>query len=128
MKDYTPRPVDLDSSMVEYLEEMAKKYSLPDAGKAVRGLINYARENPDKGNETPVKGHIASSECSFSGLEDGSEGEQPYAPGNTQGWGGIVSGAAQDPELPGNGVAGAVDLLHSFGPGVNCRGNLEAEG
>jgi hypothetical protein len=36
MKDYTPRPVDLDSSMVEYLEEMAKKYSLPDAGKAVR--------------------------------------------------------------------------------------------
>ena len=51
MKDYTPRPVDLDSSMVEYLEEMAKKYSLPDAGKAVRCLINYARENPEKGNE-----------------------------------------------------------------------------
>jgi len=51
MKDYTPRPIDLDSSMVEYLEEMAKKYSLPDAGKVVRCLINYARENPDKGNE-----------------------------------------------------------------------------
>ena len=48
MKDYTPRPVDLDSSMVEYLEEMTKKYSLSDTGKAVRCLINYARENPAK--------------------------------------------------------------------------------
>ena len=51
MKDYAPRPIDLDSSMVEYLEEVAKKYSLTDPGKAVRCLINYARENPDKGNE-----------------------------------------------------------------------------
>jgi hypothetical protein len=30
MKDYAPRPIDLDSSMVEYLEEVAKKYSLSD--------------------------------------------------------------------------------------------------
>jgi hypothetical protein len=51
MKDYTPRPIALDSSMVEYLEEVAKRYSLSDTGKAVRCLINYARENPDKGNE-----------------------------------------------------------------------------
>jgi len=51
MKDYTPRPVALDSSMVEYLEEVAKRYSLSDTGKAVRCLINYARENPDKGKE-----------------------------------------------------------------------------
>ena len=26
------------------------EYSLPDTGKAVRCLINYARENPDKSN------------------------------------------------------------------------------
>jgi hypothetical protein len=51
MKDYTPRPIDLDPSMVEYLEGVAKQYALPDVGKAVRCLINYARENPDKGNE-----------------------------------------------------------------------------
>ena len=51
MKDYAPRPIDLDSSMVEYLEEVAKKYSLSDPGKAVRCLFNYARENPDKSNE-----------------------------------------------------------------------------
>jgi len=51
MKDYTPQAIELDSSMVEYLNQMATKYSLPDMGKAVRCLINYARENPEKGNE-----------------------------------------------------------------------------
>jgi hypothetical protein len=51
MKDFTPQAIELDSSMVEYLNEMATKYSLPDMGKAVRCLINYARENPDKSNE-----------------------------------------------------------------------------
>jgi hypothetical protein len=51
MKDYSARPIELDSAMVEYLEETAKKYSLPDAGKAVRCLVNYARENPDKRDE-----------------------------------------------------------------------------
>jgi len=51
MKDYTPRPIELDSSMVAYLEDVAKKYSLSDIGKAVRCLITYARENPDKRHE-----------------------------------------------------------------------------
>jgi len=51
MKDYTPRPIELDSAMVEYLEDVAKRYSLPDTGKAVRCLINYARENPGKQDE-----------------------------------------------------------------------------
>ena len=48
MKDYTSRPVDLDSERVAYLDEMAKKFALPDTGKAVRCLISYARENPEK--------------------------------------------------------------------------------
>jgi hypothetical protein len=51
MKDYTARPIELDSTMVAYLEEVSKKYSLPDIGKAVRCLINYARENPDRRDE-----------------------------------------------------------------------------
>jgi hypothetical protein len=51
MKDLQPREIQLDSTMVAFLEEQAKKYALPDMGKAVRCLINYARENPDKGNE-----------------------------------------------------------------------------
>jgi len=48
MKDYQPRPIELDSTMVEFLQEAAKKYDLMDMGKAVRCLVNYARENPDK--------------------------------------------------------------------------------
>jgi hypothetical protein len=51
MKDYTPRPIELDSEMVAYLEEVAKKYDLPDIGKAVRCLVNYARENDLKRDE-----------------------------------------------------------------------------
>ena len=51
MKDYTPRPIELNSEMVAYLEEMAKKFALTDTGKAVRCLINYARENPEKHTE-----------------------------------------------------------------------------
>ncbi len=48
MKDYQPRQIELDSTMVEYLEETAKKYDLPDMSKAIRCLVNYARENADK--------------------------------------------------------------------------------
>jgi hypothetical protein len=51
MKDYQARPVDLDSAMVAYLEEVAKKYSLSDTGKALRCLVNYARENPERSDE-----------------------------------------------------------------------------
>jgi hypothetical protein len=48
MKDASPRPIDLESSQVEFLEEAAKKFGLPDMGKAVRCLVNFARDNPDK--------------------------------------------------------------------------------
>jgi hypothetical protein len=51
MKDYQARPVNLDSAMVAYLEEVAKKYSLSDTGKALRCLVNYARENPERSDE-----------------------------------------------------------------------------
>ncbi|HEY7190391.1 MAG TPA: hypothetical protein VH436_27760 [Vicinamibacterales bacterium] len=51
MKDFTPRPIDLDSEMVAYLEDVAKTYGLPDIGKAVRCLVNYARENDAKRDE-----------------------------------------------------------------------------
>ena len=51
MKDYTPRPIELDSQMVAYLEEVARTYALSDVGKAVRCLINYARENPERRDE-----------------------------------------------------------------------------
>ena len=46
MKDAAPFTVDLEASKVQYLEDMAAKYHLPDAGKAIRCLIDYARDNP----------------------------------------------------------------------------------
>ena len=51
MKDYSARPIELDSEMVEYLESAAKEFSFSDIGKAVRCLINYARDNPDRRRE-----------------------------------------------------------------------------
>ena len=47
-KDRTSCPIDLEAGKLEFLREMAQKYGLPDVGKTVRCLINYARENPDK--------------------------------------------------------------------------------
>jgi hypothetical protein len=51
MKDISARPIELSSAMVAHLEEVTKKYKLPDMGKAVRCLINYSRENPDRADE-----------------------------------------------------------------------------
>jgi hypothetical protein len=51
MKDMRPCSVDLESEKIKFLEEMAAAHGLPDMGKAVRCLINYARENPDKHDE-----------------------------------------------------------------------------
>jgi hypothetical protein len=48
MKDAVPRTIELESEKLQFLEEMSSKYGLPDVGKAVRCLVNYARENPDK--------------------------------------------------------------------------------
>lgn len=48
MKDAKAYPIDLETEKMQFLEQMAAKHGLPDAGKAIRCLINYARENPDK--------------------------------------------------------------------------------
>ena len=51
MKDKVQETVDLESEKIAFLEQMAKTYHLSDIGKAVRCLINYARENSAKQNE-----------------------------------------------------------------------------
>lgn len=48
MKDATPHTVELESGKLEFLQQIVKKYGLPDTGKAIRCLINYARENPER--------------------------------------------------------------------------------
>jgi hypothetical protein len=48
MKDFRACSIDLESDKVKFLEEVAATYGLPDIGKALRCLVNYARENPDR--------------------------------------------------------------------------------
>jgi hypothetical protein len=48
MKNATAHPIELEQEKMEFLQEMAAKYALADASKAIRCLINYARENPEK--------------------------------------------------------------------------------
>ena len=45
------REIELKPDQAAYLDEAVKAFNLPDAGKALRILINYARENPDKRDE-----------------------------------------------------------------------------
>ena len=54
----------------------------------------FAGERGGNGEATPVQGHIASSECSFSGLEDWDDDgdgtfDAPVQPGVVQNWGSI---------------------------------------
>ena len=82
------------------------------------GGTAFAGEVNGKGEETPIKSrHVASSECAFSGLEDGSEDpEAPSGPGATQSWGQIPKQVR--------------DEIAQFGahPGDSCRGNVSHEG
>ena len=48
MKDGVSQAVELETEKVKFLKEMVEAYSLPDTAKAIRCLINYARDNPDK--------------------------------------------------------------------------------
>ena len=48
MKDAQACSIELETEKVAFLKGVAEAYDLPDIGKAVRCLVNYARENPDK--------------------------------------------------------------------------------
>ena len=48
MKDAVSQVVELETEKVDFLKKMVETYGLPDTGKAIRCLINYARDNPDK--------------------------------------------------------------------------------
>jgi len=48
MKDASSHAIELVGDQKRFLDEMASKYALPDIGKAVRCLVNYARETPEQ--------------------------------------------------------------------------------
>jgi hypothetical protein len=45
VKEKQTYTVELEPAKMEFLEQMAEAHGLPDAGKAIRCLIDYAREN-----------------------------------------------------------------------------------
>ena len=47
-KDAANYPIDLEADKVAFLKTVAERHGLPDVGKAIRCLINYARDNPEK--------------------------------------------------------------------------------
>jgi hypothetical protein len=47
-KDRTSHAIDLEAAKVAFLQEVVAAHGLEDIGKAIRCLINYAREHPDK--------------------------------------------------------------------------------
>ncbi|MBI4262970.1 MAG: hypothetical protein HY657_01215 [Acidobacteria bacterium] len=51
MKDLRAYSVELAGEQQQFLEQMAAAYKLPDAGKAIRCLINYARDHADTRDE-----------------------------------------------------------------------------
>lgn len=51
MSDMQTREIQLKPAMVQFLDEAVKRYQLEDQGKALRCLINYVRDNPDKADE-----------------------------------------------------------------------------
>lgn len=46
MKDDKAVELAIGSDKLAFLEQMMAKYDLPDVGKAVRILIDHARDNP----------------------------------------------------------------------------------
>jgi len=53
--------LELKPHQKRYLDEMAKKHELPDASKALRCLIAYARQRPDLENDLFVT--VRCSDC-----------------------------------------------------------------
>jgi hypothetical protein len=61
MKDKIESKIDLEPAKLEFLEQMAKTYGLPDIGKAVRCLVNFARDNPDQ--QASIFGEVRCDDC-----------------------------------------------------------------
>jgi hypothetical protein len=61
MKDAVAHTIELESQKVRFLEEVTVKYALTDIGKAVRCLVNYARDNPEKLDE--IFGEVRCNDC-----------------------------------------------------------------
>ena len=57
----TAYDIELNDRQHEYLERMAKKHDLPDLGKAVRVIVDFAMHEPDE--ESRIFGEMRCSGC-----------------------------------------------------------------
>ena len=60
-KDAKPYQIELESEKVEFLEAMMERHGLPDVGKALRCLVNYAKEHPEQHAE--IFDEVRCSDC-----------------------------------------------------------------
>jgi hypothetical protein len=79
----------------------------------------FAGEVNGNGKPTPISNYRAGSICSFSGLDDGSEGGIGGPGQPPQSWGQVVKGFANE---GGVGAFAQARVVHDEGPGTNCRG------
>jgi len=61
MADNVATTVELKEKQLEYIDEMAKKYNLPDRSKALRCLIAFAMEHSD--HENTIFAEIRCANC-----------------------------------------------------------------
>jgi hypothetical protein len=61
MKDKQTYSFELEPGKVAFLEAMAAKHGLPDAGKALRCLIDHAREHAEL--ESRIFGEVRCVDC-----------------------------------------------------------------
>jgi len=61
MSAFENRQIELKPDQIAYLDEAVKAFGIENAGKAVRILINYARENPEKRDE--IFGEVRCADC-----------------------------------------------------------------
>ncbi len=89
------------------------------------GGTAFAGEVGGGGKPTPIAQYRAGSICSFSGLDDGSEGGAGGPGEAPQNWGQIAKSFATQGGVREFAQAG---VLHDEGPGTNCRGYASTGG
>jgi hypothetical protein len=95
-------------------------------GTAFAGEVTGSgKGGPSGDGTTPVGSYQAGSICSFSGLDDGSEGGIGGPGQPPQSWGQGVKPFANE---GGVGEFAQAGVLHDEGPGTNCHGYASQDG
>jgi len=61
MKKKTSQSIPIELAKLQFLEQMVNTHGLPDIGKAVRCLIDYARAHPE--HQASIFGEVRCPDC-----------------------------------------------------------------